>query len=487
MTNLSGTNLNNGAAVGPQGEGRDSPSRFLAYPMYKDSGDEWLGKVPEHWQALALSRVLAAPVTDGPHTTPEFLDNGVPFLSVDGIQDGKLNFEGCRYVSLEDHKEFSKKAAPRHNDLLMGKAASIGKIARVTEDIEFSIWSPLALIRVDAGQCSPEFLEFCLKSSELQHQILLASNSNTQLNIGMKDIPKLRIPLPAVQEQTQIARFLDHETARIDALIEEQQRLIELLKEKRQAVISHAVTKGLDPTVPMKDSGVEWLGEVPAHWNVGALRWYATIQGGIAKGKDYEGRETVVMPYLRVANVQSGFVDLTEVKEISVLESEVERYSLRAGDVLMNEGGDNDKLGRGTVWQAQIEPCLHQNHVFAIRPNGLLRAEWLATFTQSEQARTYFYLNSKQSTNLASISASNVMSLALPIPSVSEQQEILAYLEEDRERHEQLAGVAISTVELLQERRSALISAAVTGKIDVRGWQRPASTQAPESAVAEAN
>jgi type I restriction enzyme, S subunit len=123
MTNLSGANLNNGVAVGPQGEGRDSPSRFPKYPEYKESGDEWLGEVPEHWQALALSRVLAAPVTDGPHTTPEFLDDGVPFLSVDGIQDGKLYFEGCRYVSFEDHKEFSKKAAPKYNDLLMGKAA----------------------------------------------------------------------------------------------------------------------------------------------------------------------------------------------------------------------------------------------------------------------------------------------------------------------------------------------------------------------------
>lgn len=354
-------------------------SPFKPYPAYKDSGVEWLGEVPKDWTALALSRVLAAPVTDGPHTTPEFL-----------------------------------------------------------------------------------------------------------VNIGMKDIPTLRIPLPAAQEQAQIARFLDHETARIDALIEEQQRLIELLKEKRQAVISHAVTKGLDPTAPMKDSGVEWLGEVPVHWDVGTLRWYATIQGGVAKGKDYEGRETVVMPYLRVANVQNGYVDLAEVKEIAVLESEVERYRLRAGDVLMNEGGDNDKLGRGTVWQAQIDPCLHQNHVFAIRPNGLLNAEWLATFTQSEQARTYFFLNSKQSTNLASISASNVMSLALPIPSVSEQQQIIAYLEEDRSSHEQLTEVAISTVELLQERRSALISAAVTGKIDVRGWQPPASTQAPKLEVAEA-
>ena len=316
---------------------------------------------------------------------------------------------------------------------------------------------------------------------------LLTGIRPNSLQMGRDDLMVFPVLLPTKSEQAQIARFLDHETARIDALIEEQQRLIELLKEKRQAVISHAVTNGLDPTVPMKESGVEWLGEVPAHWNVGTLRWYATIQGGVAKGKDYEGRETVVMPYLRVANVQNGYVDLAEVKEIAVLESEVERYRLRAGDVLMNEGGDNDKLGRGTVWQAQIDPCLHQNHVFAIRPNGLLRAEWLAAFTQAEQARTYFYLNSKQSTNLASISASNVMSLALPIPSEKEQLEILTYLEADRIRHEELTAVAVSTVELLQERRSALISAAVTGKIDVRGWQPPASIQAPEPAVVEAS
>jgi len=300
--------------------------------------------------------------------------------------------------------------------------------------------------------------------------------------IGWDYLKNILVALPPIPEQILLASFLDHETARIDALIEEQQRLIELLEEKRQAVISHAVTKGLDPTVPMKDSGVEWLGEVPAHWVVGPLRWYSTIQGGIAKGKDYEGRETVSLPYLRVANVQSGFVDLTEVKEISVLESEVERYSLRSGDVLMNEGGDNDKLGRGTVWQGQIEPCLHQNHVFAIRPNDLLLAEWLAAFTQCDQARSYFFLNSKQSTNLASISASNVMSLTLPLPSVSEQKETLSSLNKSRAVHEDLVNLATSTVVFLKERRSALISAAVTGKIDVRGWQPPASAPTPELA-----
>jgi type I restriction enzyme S subunit len=295
---------------------------------------------------------------------------------------------------------------------------------------------------------------------------------------GFSEMKNIVIPVPSLPEQTQIARFLDQETAKIDTLIREQERLIALLQEKRQAVISHAVTKGLDPNVPMKDSGVEWLGEVPAHWLVGKLRWYATIQGGIAKGKDYEDKKTVSLPYLRVANVQVGYVDLTVVKEIAVLESEIERYSLKSGDVLMNEGGDNDKLGRGTVWKAEIEPCLHQNHVFAIRPNEHLNPEWLAIFTQSSRARSYFYLNSKQSTNLASISSSNVMNLDLPMPPVGEQCQILDFLANELLRFTELQSQAETGIRLLSERRSALISAAVTGKIDVRNWQPPSDESA---------
>lgn len=446
---------------------------FPAYSAYKDSGFTWLGKVPEHWALKRLGQLFSERRERASDTEFEPLsvtkDGIVPRLETAAkTQDGdnrKKVIRGDFVINSRSDRKGSAGLSP-----LDGSVSLICTV--ITPD-----------------GVSGSFAHHLLRSVPFQEEYyrwgkgIVADLWSTNFS----DMKNIVVGVPSETEQTQIARFLDHETAHIDALIEEQQRLIELLKEKRQAVISQAVTKGLDPTVPMKDSRVEWLGKVPAHWDVGTLRWYATIQGGVAKGKDYEGRETIVMPYLRVANVQNGYVDLTEVKEISVLESEVERYRLRAGDVLMNEGGDNDKLGRGTVWQAQIERCLHQNHVFAIRPNDLLKAEWLATFTQSEQARTYFFLNSKQSTNLASISASNVMSLALPIPSVSEQQEIIAYLEEDRSHYEQLTEVAISTVGLLQERRSVLISAAVTGKIDVRGWQPPpAHAQVPESAVEEA-
>lgn len=446
---------------------------FPKYPAYKDSGVEWLGEVPEHWHAIALSRVLAEPVTDGPHTTPEFQDDGVPFLSVDGIQNGRLTFEGCRYVSFDDHKEFSKKAAPKYNDLLMGKAASVGKIARVTENIEFSIWSPLALIRADVEKCAPEFLEFCLKSSALQHQILLASNSNTQLNIGMKDIPKLRIPLPGTQEQTQIARFLDHETARIDALIEEQQRLIELLKEKRQAVISHAVTKGLDPSVPMKDSGVEWLGEVPAHWVVSRVKNIVSfITSGPRGWSDYidDSGEDIFL--------QSGDMDnrlnvlFDKAKRIITPDgAEGVRTRIQKGDVLVCITGAN--TGRVAVVKALDQTCYVNQHLGLLRPRSLAcDSQYLGYALASTSCQTYFSI--EQYGLKEGLSLTDLAEAPLAIPPIAEQIALVKRIEEQLIALHRLSADAEQAALILAERRSALISAAVTGKIDVRNWQPPA-------------
>jgi type I restriction enzyme S subunit len=459
---------------------------FIAYCNYKTTHTPEFNKIPDSWGFKALKHIVAIPITDGPHETPEFLDEGVLFISAEAVSKGEINFSKARFIARDEHRRYSRKYSPKRGDIFMVKSgATTGVVAIVETDRDFSIWSPLAAIRCETI-ANPRFIFHAMRSRNFQESVTLNWSFGTQQNIGMAVLENLGIPFPPLAEQTQIARFLDHETAKIDTLIHEQKRLIELLKEKRQAVISHAVTKGLDPDVPMKDSGVEWLGEVPAHWVTGKLRWYATNQGGIAKGKDYANQATVTLPYLRVANVQAGYVNLNEVKEISVLEDEVKRYSLKPGDVLMNEGGDNDKLGRGTVWQGQISPCLHQNHVFAIRTNQNLLPEWLATFTQSQRARAYFFLNSKQSTNLASISSSNVMNCDVPIPPREEQQKTLQLIAAKSAQVNQLIDEAAKTVGLLGERRSALISAAVTGKIDVRNWQPPADESAFDEAEKQA-
>ena len=440
---------------------------FPMYPEYKYSDAEWLGKVPNNWTVAAIKWL--SPVLRGASPRPiddpiYFDDDGeygwVRISDVTASKDGYL--KGTTQKLSAIGSSLSVKLEP--GKLFLSIAGSVGKpcITKIQACIHDGfVYFPL--LNIDQ--------RFLYRIFELGSCFGGLGKMGTQLNLNTDTVGGILIAIPPIEDLTKILQFLDHETAKIDTLIHEQKRLIELLREKRQAVISQAVTKGLDPDVPMKDSGVEWLGDVPEHWTVGKLRWYATVQGGIAKGKDYADTKTITLPYLRVANVQAGYLDLSEVKEIAVLESEIERYSLTSGDVLMNEGGDNDKLGRGAVWKGQITPCLHQNHVFAIRPNQHVSPEWLAMFTQSNRARSYFFLNSRQSTNLASISSSNVMNLDLPIPSPTEQVEILVFLEVEVLRFSELQLQAEKAVGLLQERRSALISAAVTGKIDVRNWQ----------------
>lgn len=442
------------------------------YQIYQDKAEThniWIKSIPREWKVVPLKYMCRGFVKDGPHETPKFIDDGIPFLSVDGIQKNKLVFEGCRYISIEDDARFSLKCKPRKGNILLGKAASVGKVAFVENDNDFNVWSPLAVINpkdIKLGR----FIFYCLQSYELQLQCDVFSNSNTQKNLGMTTIDNLTFPYPSINEAEKISDFLDHETAKIDSLIAKQEKLIELLKEKRQAVISHAVTKGLNPDVKMKDSGVEWLGEVPEHWRICRLKHVGYIQSGIAKGKDLTGKTSISVPMLRVANVQDGYFNLDEVHQIDIEPEQLERYLLQDGDVLMNEGGDNDKLGRGAVWHSEIKNCIHQNHVFVIRTIGI-EPEWLDILTRASYAKFHFFRQSKQSTNLASISATNIKETPILVPSKNEREQILNYLNEKFNQFSKLENRCYQQVELLKERRTALISAAVTGKIDVRNWQ----------------
>jgi type I restriction enzyme S subunit len=337
----------------------------------------------------------------------------------------------------------------------------------LTNGIAFGT-TELTVLRPRLDVTTPDFVFWLISSSSFRRigeAFMYGAGGQKRVPDDFaRDFP---VPLPPLPEQTAIAAFLDRETAKIDALVAEQRRLIALLAEKRQAVISHAVTRGLDPATPLKPSGIDWLGDVPEGWEVVPLRKIARVQTGIAKGKDNTGVQTVEVPYLRVANVQDGFLDLEHVAMIEIPADSLERYLLKPGDVLMNEGGDFDKLGRGHVWEGQIDPCIHQNHVFAVRPFGV-SSEWLNWVTGSDYAQFYFMSRSKQSTNLASISSTNLMDLPVVLPPANEQHEIVQFIQKDTSRLDSLITTAESAITLLQERRAALISAAVTGKIDVR-------------------
>lgn len=203
-------------------------------------------------------------------------------------------------------------------------------------------------------------------------------------------------------------------------------------------------------------TSVSEVGKVPNNWTVKRLKFLGNVRSGVAKGKELGDKDTVTLPYLRVANVQDGYVDLQDVSELEVTASEATRYLLRKNDVLMNEGGDNDKLGRGAVWQGQIDPCIHQNHVFAVRLANPELAEWVSRFTSTDAARTYFFLHSKQSTNLASISQSNVRELPVPMPPDGERIAIVQFLDEQTARIDDLIAEKERLLALLAEQRLSI-------------------------------
>jgi type I restriction enzyme S subunit len=413
-----------------------------------------------------LKFLLAEHVADGPHTTPEFLPDGVPFLSVDGIQDGELVFDGCRYVSEADHREYRRKTAPRRDDLLMGKAASTGKIARVKVDFEFSIWSPLALLRVDRRIASPAFVEYALKSPEVQYQIDILCTSNTQKNISMDDIPEIQFPLPSLPLQRTIATFLDRKTAAIDALIAKKERLIELLQEKRHALITQAVTKGLDPSVPMKDSGVEWLGKIPADWEVSRIKFIAKLESGHTPDRSVPAywTESNQIPWVSLNDTkrlaESDLIDDTtlHVNELGLANSSA--HLLPAGVVVFTRDA--------TIGKAAITTCpmAVSQHIIAwvcgpsVLPGYLLRVfyameEELGRFTMGATLRT--------------IGMPDVKKLVTPVPPLAEQSLIVKHLEDAAARSAALIAAVGSQITALLEHRQALISAAVTGKIDIPG------------------
>lgn len=351
--------------------------KFKPYPKYKASGVEWFGEIPTGWSTKALKHCVEIRITDGPHETPVFVDDGVLFISAEAIKNSKIDFERRRgFITEETFKEYSKKCVPRRNDIFMVKSGNTtGNFAMVETDETFTIWSPLALIRPDVTKLSARFVFYNMAAAFFQENVRISCSYGTQPNIGMGVIENLFISVPPLSDQIAIATFLDHETGKIDTLITKQEKLIDLLKEKRQAVISHAVTKGLDPTVPMKPSGVEWLGDVPEEWKVISIKWISPVSRGASprpiddpKYFDPDGEYA----WVRIADVSASDGLLLETTQrLSALGSSLS-VKIEPGELFISIAGT---VGKPCI--SGIKACIHDGFVYfpllAIDPKFLFR------------------------------------------------------------------------------------------------------------------
>lgn len=426
---------------------------FPAYSAYQATGADWLGDAPSHWRIVPLWSLFNRAKRTG---FPEeellsvYRDYGVIPKSTRDDNFNKPSDDLGAYQLVEV------------GDLAINKMkAWQGSVA--ISDYR-GIVSPAYHVYQGKHKECPRYLHYLFRCSEYITGYLANSKGIrvNQWDLEPQQHSRMSVLLPSYNEQEIIAAFLDHETTKIDALIAEQQRLIELLKEKRQAVISHAVTKGLNPNAPMKDSGVEWLGEVPAHWRV--MKFVRCVQ--IAEGQV----DPRISPYREMVliapnHVESGTGRLIGMETAEEQGAESGKYFCNAGDVVYSK----------------IRPALRKACLAPV--NGLCSADMYPLRATNGLANTYllFVILSEPFSLLAVLESERVAmpkinrealnEVFLTVPPEGEQEAICLYVFQELGRIDHLLVEAGNGIELLRERRAALISAAVTGKIDVRKWR----------------
>lgn len=439
---------------------------FPLYASYKDSGVEWLGDVPSHWKVLKAAHAFAV---IGSGTTPRsddstYYDGGeVPWLNTGDLNDSELYNCERRVTGEAVASHSALKVFGPGSVVIAMYGATIGKLALLRFS---STVNQACCVFSGEAKIAGKFMFYWLLG--MRPQIIAMALGGGQPNVNQEMLRSLRVAAPDHDEQNAIAAFLDRETAKIDALVGEQRRLIELLKEKRQAVISHAVTKGLDPNAAMKDSGVEWLGEVPAHWEVRKLRQIAKLESGHTPSRqrpEYWIEEECVVPWFTLADVSTLRNGRTisiastsqKISEIGLQNSAARR--LPAETVILSRTAS---VGFSGI--ANIELSVSQDFAAwvcgaAIAPTYLL----YCLRAMQPEFRRLMMGSTHQTIYMPDIEAFRV-----PLPSLDEQSAIIAHIAEALTGIDELIDGTESAIALLQERRSALISAAVTGRIDVR-------------------
>jgi type I restriction enzyme S subunit len=418
-------------------------SRYQAYPEYKNSGVEWLGDVPVHWQPTQL-KYLAA------------IRNGQDYKLVESDSGYPVYGSGGAFT-------FATKFLCDKESVLLGRKGTIDKPLFVDEPF----WSVDTMYYTDVKSTVPAkylyYLAVTIPFDRYSTNTALPSMTQEHLGNFVFSVP------PDKSEKQNIANFLDHETAKIDSLIEQQQKLIQLLKEKRQAVISQAVTKGLNPNAPMKDSGVEWLGEVPEHWEVTKFGYISSVvRGGSPRpAGDPELFNGDYSPWVTVAEItKDNEVYLTETETFLTKKGSDQCRIFKTGTLLISNSGATLGVPKILSIDANANDGvvgfenLSLNHEFAYF--------YLSTLTENLRERI------KQGSGQPNLNTDIVKAIAVPVPPENEVVSILGAIDSMRKSYGELIAKAEMGNQLLQERRTALISAAVTGKIDVRNWQEVA-------------
>ena len=422
--------------------------KLKGYPTYKESGLENTGTIPEDWSMMKL-KYLTHQIIDGTHYTPEYQDNGIPFLRVTDIHTKEIDLSKVKYITLELHQELTRRCKPEKGNLLLSKNGTIGVTRVIDWDFDFSIFVSLCLIKFKADIFSPQFFSYLFQSQVIDQQLRESSKTTTVTNLHLDKISELFVVKPSLPEQHAIANFLDRKTQHIDDLIRVKERKIELLQEYRASLIHQAVTKGLDPNAEMKSSAMAWIGKNPCHWQTIKIKYLTENLDGkrIPLSGEVRSGQKRTYPYYGA----NGVIDY------------VEDYIFEGDYILIGEDGapffdkkkDVSFLASGKFWV--------NNHCHVLRNIGTNETRFVVYCLNAADYTEYITGSTRDKLTQADLDR-----IEIPMPSCLEQNQIANFLDHKTKQIDELRSTEEQSIKLLKEYRQSLISAVVTGKIDVR-------------------
>jgi len=459
---------------------------FYPYAEYTKFDGNWLFETPAHWQTIPLKYLCS------------FYGGGTPSKDNLAFWKGDIPWVSPKDMKTQllcDTEDHITETAVENSSTQMIEEGSLLIVVRsgiLQHTIPVTINKCSVALNQDMkglsfdSRAMPEFVKYFIIGNQSDLLLDWRKQGATVESIEHEYLANSILPTPSIHEQRTIVAFLDHETAKIDTLIEKQQQLIKLLKEKRQAVISHAVTKGLNPDAPMKDSGVEWLGEVPEHWEVVRLKHLISVfEQGWSPQCDSHPASQDEFGVLKVGAVNYGVFNPLENKALPSELTPQLQYLIKKGDLLISRANTKDLVGSAAVVDGDYPNLILCDKLYRLQLKAC--SPYLVAFYLSTPlVRKQIELEATgASHSMQNIGQSTVRDLFMPLPPREESEAILSFLYKELEKYDAAVSKAETSIKLLQEKRSALISAAVTGKIDVRNWKPQTSADMQQKTITE--
>jgi type I restriction enzyme S subunit len=444
--------------------------RIIEYAEYIDSEIEWIGKIPSHWNIGGLTKYIAS-IVDYRGKTPEKVESGIFLVTAKNIKNGKIDYTTSQeFVKETDYFEVMRRGLPSIGDVLFTTEAPLGEVANV-DRTNIALAQRVIKFSGIEGVLDNYYLKYWMLSHGFQSNLNSFATGSTASGIKSSKLSKLLLLLPPVTEQRKIVDFLNDKTSNIDSLIADKEKLIELLQEKCQATITEVVTKGLNSNVKMRDSGVELLGDIPDNWEIKRLNYIGTLQNGISKSADEFG---FGYPFVSYGDVYKNIELPGTVKGlINSSPSDRSKYSVREGDVFFTRTSETiEEIGIASTCLKTIKDATFAGFLIRFRPNSKrLSTNFAKYYFRSDLGRKYFVKEMNLVTR-ASLSQDLLKKFPVALPPLDEQNQIATYLDSLTEAIKDTITLLNKQIESLKEYRQALIYEAVTGKIDVRDYNK---------------